>query len=167
MTRTTKQKYLVKFIVNNLKEEEEMIKVAKKEAKWLKKGGYFFTLPKKGRKIHYEPEDYLKKTKKIEKQWRKQEKQFFSALETFFGRKFRGKVKAHITKYGSGGKYFLPGYIVININSPFNPIATAQHEILHLFVEPFIRKYKIRQEEKEKLVCCLVDLFKRALYRRR
>lgn len=160
MSYTTEQKSQVKFVINSLEEEKEIVRLTKEKEKWFKKNKYRFTLPNKPLEAIYKKEDYLKKIKKIEQDWQKQERQFFSILEDFFGKKFKKKIIVHVSKYGVGGGYDLPNHVYINIELPYNIVKIMRHEILHLIIEPFVQKYKIDHREKEKIINCLMELFK-------
>ena len=59
--------------------------------------------------------------------------------------------KLILTKYGMGGSYSLPNQIILNINSK-SKINTILHEITHLTIEAYIQKYKIQQNQKERIV---------------
>jgi len=150
----------VQFAVNSLKEEKEIIKVTKEKIKWFKKNRYPFTLPNKPLEMIYNPKDYFKKIKEIERKWVKQEEEFFSALEDFFGKRFQKNIIVHASKYGVAGGYSLPNHVYINIDLVHDPVKTIQHEIVHLVVEPFVQKYKIDHRKKEKIVDAIMELFK-------
>lgn len=77
---------------------------------------------------------------------------FFFVLESFFGKKFKKKIIVHISKYGVGGGYNLPNNVYINMDLRYDPIETIRHEIIHLIIENFIEKNKIKHWEKEKIV---------------
>ena len=150
----------VKFVINTLKEEKKIIELTKRKAKWFKKNRYSFTLPNQSLQAIYKKEEYLPKIEKIESEWKKQENQFFSTLEDFFGQKIKKKFIVHIGKYGVGGGYNLQNHVYINIALSYDPIRIIQHEILHLRIEPFVQKYKIKHQKKEKIINCLMELFR-------
>ncbi len=61
-------------------------------------------------------------------------------------------IDIRISAYGTYG-YYWPheNKIFVNIHSG-NIISTIKHEIIHLIIEPYIQKYNIGHEEKERLV---------------
>jgi len=160
MNYQNKKNSQVKFVINTLKEEKNIIELTKRKAKWFKKNRYPFTLPNQSLQAIYKKEEYLSKIEKIESEWKKQENQFFSTLEDFFDQKIKKKFIVHIGKYGIGGGYNLQNHVYINIALFHDPIKIIQHEILHLMIEPFVKKYKIKHQKKEKIVNCLMELFK-------
>ena len=166
INKNTKKQRVV-FSINKLEEEREIIDNTNKKMKWFKKNGYDFTLPDKPLISVYNNKDYQKKTKEIRDKWEKQESKFFFVLESFFGKKFKKKIIVHISKYGVGGGYNLPNNVYINIDLRYDPIETIKHEIIHLIIENFIEKNKIKHWEKEKIVELLegiLDIYSNKTY---
>ncbi len=153
-----KQSHRVRFVINSLSEEREMVRLTKKKDGWFKVNKYHFLVPNGPLEDVYQKEDYMKRTLVLERIWRKEEQKFFSILDDFFGRRIK-RVIVHITKYGVGGGYFLPNHVYLNCALPFDSMKTIKHEILHLVVESYIQKYKVSHSKKEKLVDCLMGLF--------
>ena len=61
-----------------------------------------------------------------------------------------------------GGSYFPPDKILININekykkSPKEISMTMAHEIIHLFIEPIVRRLKIDHWIKERVVDLILN----------
>lgn len=58
------------------------------------------------------------------------------------------------SQYGTGGSYWLPNRVYININSSrLDYSETLFHELVHLFIEkPIIQKYKLEHGSKEALI---------------
>jgi len=160
MNYPSKKNSQVKFVINTLEEEKKIVGLTKRKAKWFKKNRYPLTLPNQSLQTIYKKEEYLPKIEKIQSKWEKQENQFFSILEDFFGQKIKEKFIVHIGRYGVGGGYNLQNHVYINIALSYDPIKIIQHEILHLTIEPFVQKYKIKHQKKEKIVNCLMELFK-------
>lgn len=155
-----KKKQRIVFSINKLEEEKKIVDATNKKIKWFKKNGYNFTLPNKPLASIYSEESYQKKMKEIRNKWIKQENDFFFVLESFFNKKFKKKIIVHISKYGVGGGYNLPNHVYINIDLPYNPVKTIKHEIIHIIVETFMEKNKIKHWEKERIVESLGKIFK-------
>jgi hypothetical protein len=144
--------------------EKQRIWNAIKNLSWYKKLGYVPCFPKNINpetdsleKIYatlrgeYKEKDYKKAAAVIRKKFSKIENNFYSRIQKVCGKKIRKNYKLVITKYGVGGSYAPPNKIIININAG-SPINTLLHEITHLAIEPYIQKYKIKQNEKERIV---------------
>ena len=85
---------------------------------------------------------------------------FFDKIEDFFAVKINEPFEVNISNYGVGGCYNLPRKITINKQLPYDHILNIKHEIIHLLIEPFIKKHNIDFQNKEKLTNCILDLFK-------
>lgn len=70
---------------------------------------------------------------------------------------FQDIYEIHLTRYGVGGSYNLPNSITINIERLNHEglVRVIFHEMLHLAIEPYIKKYNTPHWNKERLV----DLF--------
>lgn len=70
------------------------------------------------------------------------------------GYKLLPEYKLTISKYGTAGSYSFPNEIIINLEgitkSPWLKIIA--HELIHLTIEPLIRKYQVEHWYKERLV---------------
>lgn len=152
-----KIKYGIKF-------EKQRIKNTLKNLSWYKKLGYFPCFPKKInpetdslKEIYaaclyeYNEADYKKAASQMKKDFSKVENYFYGRLKKVFGSKVRKDYEVVLTKYGAGGSYVPPNKIIINIRTG-NARNTIFHEIVHLMIEPYIIKYKIGQNKKERIV---------------
>ncbi len=143
------------FKINSLEQEKERVKETKGKIAWLKERGYFFVLPEQSLEVEYNFEDYKDKVSIIEKKWLEIEKDFFEKLKRIFNNEFSKSFEVYFTKYGTGGSYFLPNKIIMNISDEYRTSAdykTISHEIIHLSLEPLIQKYKIEHWQKERTV---------------
>ena len=64
-----------------------------------------------------------------------------------------------LTKYGVGGRYRKPNTVLVNIKSKYELglMRCLAHEIIHIAVEDFIRKYEVEHWIKERLVYLLLS----------
>lgn len=101
----------------------------------------------------YKKEEYEKFGEELQKQWLVEGESFIKKLATL-GRPLCSSYKVSLTKYGVGGSYRLPNYIVINVSSNNQGwvFQTIKHEIIHLTIEELIQKYKIDHWVKERIV---------------
>ncbi|MBU1131737.1 hypothetical protein KKC32_00575 [Patescibacteria group bacterium] len=149
----------------SLKLEKQRIKDTLERLSWFEKLGYAPRFPKNVnpkkddlKKIYlaleneYAEKDYAKESAEINKKFFKIENEFFAGLEKLCGKKIKRNFKLILTKYGVGGSYSLPNKIIYNFAMKFSAVNTVFHEITHLIIEPYIRKYKIKQNEKERIV---------------
>lgn len=65
-------------------------------------------------------------------------------------------INVFITRYGTGGSYSTPKSVVINA-SLSNTHLILFHEIVHLYIEPFVKKYKIDHWKKERVVDLILN----------
>lgn len=88
----------------------------------------------------------------IKKNWTRHQPAVDSFLSQLPYEKPKGLLVT-LTQYGSGGSYWLPNEIVININYDNNYFETVVHELIHLIIEkPVIEKFDIGHWQKESLV---------------
>lgn len=73
------------------------------------------------------------------------------SLVDIFGKNIQTNFNVYLTKYGVGGSYWLPNEIILNVNNKFI-VKTFVHEIIHLMIEENVKKYNIKQFEKERTV---------------
>ena len=146
--------------LNTYKEELEHLKLLKKEKTFLIRNGYFCNFPK-----IYDKHTYLENLRqyhdlyiKTVSKWNTESENFYKKIEYFFGKKINKSIEIKYTCYGPGGHYFSKeNKVVVNINSP-HIIYIIKHEIVHLLVEPYILKYKIKHENKERLVNSIMNI---------
>jgi len=100
----------------------------------------------------YEENDYLNTAEEIKQKFEKIEKDFFTKLQDVCGKKIKRKYAVILTKYGVGGSYSMPNTIIYNFGMKSSSFDTILHEIVHLVIEPYIKKYLIQQNEKERIV---------------
>ena len=69
------------------------------------------------------------------------------------------QTKILLTKYGTGGGYYPKHKILVNIRNkePAKIVKIIIHELIHLKIEPLIKKYKLSHWEKERLVDLLAQ----------
>lgn len=77
-------------------------------------------------------------------------------LATLFPRSTPKSYNIFLTKYGVGGSYRLPNSIVLNINN--KRVSTIFHEMVHLSIEPLVKKHKLLHWEKERTVDLILHL---------
>ncbi len=122
-----------------------------------------FTLPKFSVEKEYFAEAYEAFLSKLEKDWIRDENNFIEKLETLFNKKIEKQFLIHLSNYGPLGHYLEnTNHIFININIEkygFNAVRTVKHELIHLFIEPYIKKYGIKQSVKEEVVNSILKLF--------
>lgn len=148
----------------NIKLEEKRIKNTIKKLSWYEKLGYSPRFPQNidpkidsFEKIYtalqdeYTKEDYKQVAIKLNEEFSKMESIFCDKLQKVCGKKIKRNYKLILTKYGVGGSYFLPNKIIYNIEMK-SSVNTIFHEITHLIIEPYIKKYQIQQNEKERIV---------------
>jgi hypothetical protein len=102
-------------------------------------------------KYEYIEEDYKNIAAEIKIKFSEIEKDFCEKFKKLYGKKIRKNFKLILTKYGVGGSYSLPNKIILNINMK-SLVNTILHEITHLVIESYIQKYKIPQNQKERIV---------------
>jgi hypothetical protein len=83
-------------------------------------------------------------------------KQFSEKVENIFGNNVPKIFNVNLTNYGVGGSYHLPNVVIFNINMK-KGIKTIIHEIMHLLIEGWIKKYQIQQWEKERIVDLILN----------
>lgn len=151
--------------------EIKRVRSAIKEVAWYNKNGYKITLPRGlrqenlgGRKLSKEQIDifvaaefkdggYRRIGANVVKQWLSVNGKIKQRLQKL-GLRVQPEYILILTKYGVGGSYNEPNYIVVNVHgkSAKSIIATVVHEVIHLAIEKFIKKYKIKHWYKERIV---------------
>ncbi|MEK7447586.1 MAG: hypothetical protein AAB632_02215 [Patescibacteria group bacterium] len=151
--------------------EAERIKNTLSKMSWFNEHGYEFLLPKKFNykndsdtyirqciEEEYHIEDYAKVAKQINKDYLPVDVQYTQALKELFGENICTDFEVILTKYGTGGSYWLPNKIIINIINKHKPQSkVVLHEICHLMIEKNILKYKLLQLEKERTVDLILN----------
>lgn len=93
----------------------------------------------------------------IEQEWDEIKDRFFENLKTL-GLPVQEKYFVSATKYGSGGSYWRPNSVKLNIESTRKAFTLA-HEIVHLTIEDLIKKYDIDHWTKERIVDLIMNKF--------
>lgn len=157
--------------------EKQRIRNTLKKLSWYEKLGYAPRFPKNVNpsidnleKIYialqneYTEEDYKIYAIKIKKEFSKIEADFFKKLQKVCGKKIKRNLKLILTKYGVGGSYALPNKIIYNMAMQSSSVNTILHEITHLIIEPYIKKCRIQQNVKERIVDLILMSEPIALY---
>jgi len=144
---------VVKFIINNIEREKEIIEIVYKNIEFLKAQKIKFTLPKNSVDREYNIKEYQDYKNQLKNRWEKEKGNFVERLLTFFHKTKKTQFKVEISKYGPLGFYnSSDNTIIINLNAKRNPTDIIKHEMVHIMVEPFIKKYKISYKNKEIIV---------------
>ena len=157
--------------------EKQRVRNTLKKLSWYEKLGYAPRFPKNVNpsidnleKIYadlqneYVAEDYKIYAIKINKEFSKIEADFFKKLQKACGKKIKRNFELILTKYGVGGSYALPNKIIYNMAMRSSSINTILHEITHLIIEPYIKKCRVQQNEKERIVDLILTSEPIALY---
>jgi len=149
----------------SLELEKQRIKNAIDKLSWYEKLGYKPRFPQninpktdslekiyKALQNEYIEKDYKTISINLAKDFANLEDYFFSNLEKLCGKKINRTFQLILTRYGVGGSYSLPNKILYNFEMSYSSINIILHEIVHLVIEPYILKYQIEQNKKERVV---------------
>jgi hypothetical protein len=108
----------------------------------------------------FDEKNYNEEVNKIKEKWNLIKDKFFENLKNL-GLPLQEKYFVCITRYGTGGSYGWPSDIQLNINQNRKEwsAVTLAHEIIHLTIEPLIKKYSIAHWTKERLVNLTMNKF--------
>jgi len=112
----------------------------------------------------YDPIPYETAKKAIEFEWPEKFKILKRGLETY-GLQPDNEYKIILTRYGVGGSYdsgSSPKAVINNIGykKDHSAIETVCHEIVHLCIDAWIKKYQVPQQLKERIVDLIMkDIF--------
>lgn len=99
----------------------------------------------------YEEESYKNIAKTLLNEFSVFSDKLEQLLISIFGKNIQTNFNVYLTKYGVGGSYLSSNEVILNINNNFG-IKTVIHEIIHLMIEENVKKYNIKQFEKERIV---------------
>lgn len=155
----------IKRVVNTLK-----------KYKWYKENGYKPKLPKNieekfkndervnfddvsiGVSKEFDLSEYREKVLRIQAEFEEIKTDFFEKLKAL-NLPTQEKYFVGATVYGTGGSYFLPNNIQLNIKYYKNPSLVIAHEIVHLTIEPLIQEFNIDHWTKERIVNLIMNKF--------
>lgn len=162
----------------SIESEISRVKNTLKTLHWYKETSYkleFIELPKsiqakveKGEEItdsditeavkeEFDPDVNAEKIASIEEWWNKIKDKFFENLKTL-SLPVQEKYIVSTTKYGSGGSYWSPSRVILNVKSKRGSLILP-HEIVHLTIQDLINKYEIDHWTKERLVDLIMNKF--------
>lgn len=162
----------------SVESEISRVKNTLKTLNWYKETGYnieFIGLPKsikdkveKGEEItdddiaeavkeEFDADENAEKIASIEQWWDEIKERFFENLRTL-GLPVQEKYLVSVTKYGSGGSYWLPNSVKLNVRRKKGSL-TLPHEIVHLTIEHLIKEYGIDHWTKERIVDLIMNKF--------
>ena len=78
-------------------------------------------------------------------------------MEELFGNKLPKEFQVILTKYGTEGSYNPPNRIFLNISNKSPQTLVLLHEITHLIIHKYIKKYQIQHWEKERIVDLILN----------
>ena len=151
----------VKFTINTIKREKEIANMVSKNVEFFKINKVRFTWPEKPVEEEYDINKYKEYKERIEKEWKKRGQGFVMRLLTFFHLPKKFQFIIEISNYGPLGFYNADtNTITVNLNTHLDAIDTIMHEMVHIMVEPFIKKYDIKYERKEFIVDTILKILK-------
>jgi len=140
----------IKFHINTIEEEKQIVEMTRKDVDFFKEHKIKITWPENTTvEKEYDRDKYQKELKKIKKEWEENNNNFLEKVTNFFDKDI-GKVWIKVSAYGPMGFYDAEtNTITINFNNN-NPVQTIKHEIIHIMQEGFYKKEKPSYESKEK-----------------
>ena len=149
-----------KFTISTLEREKEIVDMVRKNIEFLKSNRIRFTLPEKAIEKEYNIKKYESYKELLEAEWVKRgEDNFVERLLTFFHKSADFQFIIEISNYGPLGFYNENNNTVtINLNTHLDVIKTIKHEMVHIMVEPFIKKYHIEHKQKESIVNTILKI---------
>lgn len=107
-------------------------------------------------KKEYAKEKYKEIGKKIIHDFSLIQKTFTERVKDIFSKETPDAFLINLTNYGVDGSYNLPNTVIFNINNR-KGLKTVIHEIIHIFIESYIKKYEIQHWEKERIVDLILN----------
>ncbi len=151
----------VKFIICSIKREKDIFDMVRRNMEFLKTNKIKFTWPQQTVEEEYDTKKYESYKKWIEIEWAKRERGFTERLSVFFHEPGETKFTVEISNYGPLGFYNASNNTVtINLNTHLDAINTIMHEMIHIMLEPFIKKYNIEHLQKEFVVNTILKILK-------
>ena len=90
---------------------------------------------------------------------KKRRGEFCRKIANFFHKPADFQFIIEISNYGPLGFYNENNNTVtINLNTHLDVIKTIKHEMVHIMVEPFIKKYHIEHKQKESIVNTILKI---------
>ncbi len=145
-----------------IEREVERVLYTLHKYEWYQKQGYKVFLPdgvdvestkedihRKIQKV-YDFSEYHEKGKRIEQNFSNYSQLFGNALTKVF-EILPEEIELVLTRYGVGGSYRLPSTVLFNIQYTIG-VENLFHEVVHLCIEPYIKKYAVSHWEKERVV---------------
>jgi hypothetical protein len=149
------------FINNTIQEERMNIERFRNHVTFFKENNIHFTFPENDTDIQYDSNKYEHFRSILSKKWNTQKDNFVDRLKFFFNADDTLQFTIHVTQYGPLGFYDPEtNAISINLNCHLEPIDVIKHEMIHLMIEPFVQKYNLSHEQKERAVDTLENVFK-------
>ena len=133
--------------------------MVRKNVEFFKTNKIRFTWPEKTVEEEYSIKKYKMYKEWIEVEWAKKERGFVERLLIFFHKLAELQFTIEISNYGPLGFYNASSNtLTVNLNNHPNVIHTIKHEMVHIMVEPFIRKYHIEHARKEFIVNTILSI---------
>jgi len=149
----------IKFVINNIEREKEIVNITGKNMKFLKKNRIRFTWPEEAVEEEYNIEKYRKYKKLVEKEWKQKEQGFTKRLLVFFNKPTKTQFIVEISNYGPLGFYNPDtNTVTININAHLDPVRIIKHEMVHIMLELFTKRYHIKHRQKENIVNTILEI---------
>jgi len=177
--KTDKYSFILKpEVVFDFSVDDEIgrVKYTTKKNDWYKENGYIPKYPnaieqklesngdvteadiEKAVSDEFDKEEYDQEAAPICENWYEIETTFFKNLKTL-NLPTQDRYHICLTKYGVGGSYGYPNEIQLNLGRKEKAHITIAHEIVHLTIEPLIKKYNIEHWTKERLVNLIINRF--------
>lgn len=150
------------FTICSKEREREIDEMVKKNLDFFKQNRIIFTQSERSIAEEYDLKKYDEYKERIGTEWDERSGDFFQKLSDFFRLPSELLFTVEISNYGPLGFYNTNGNIVtININADNRQDFTnlIKHEMIHIAVDQFIRKYAVSYSQKEKIVNALLELF--------
>ncbi|OGZ32942.1 MAG: hypothetical protein A2V69_02980 [Candidatus Portnoybacteria bacterium RBG_13_40_8] len=148
-----------KFVINSIEREKEIVDMVNKNINFFRTNRIVFTFPEKTVEEEYDIKKHENYKEWLETEWAKRENEFTERLLFLFNKSIELQFTVEISNYGPLGFYNTnTNTVTINLNTKLDVISTIKHEMIHIILEPFIRKYQIEHARKEFIIDTILKI---------
>jgi len=148
----------INFKICSIDRENEIFSMVKENLEFLKNNKIRFTWPQSTIEKEYDQKTYTSYKTWLTNEWIKRECNFLDKIIIFFNLPEDIIFEVEVSNYGPFGFYHSGlKRVTININNTLDVINTIKHEIIHIILDKYIIKYKIKYTDKEFIIKTILD----------
>lgn len=150
----------IKFKINSIDQEKAVVNKFIDQVDWFKLQNIRHNMPTANIEDEYDSSLYQEYLELAVSRWEEYADNFIESLLNFFNTDPKREFAVYVTQYGPWGFYDASNdSVIINRFAKVDVVRLIKHELTHIMVENYVKKYDLNHKQKEFIVETLGNMF--------